>query len=84
LLDGRLTSKEPPGRPTIAQHRGQAATRNHRRRGIDTPLTGRRIGPDQNSNLALEHDITADWLVRLQYNHSEPAISFPGSAVGNY
>ncbi|MBY8824220.1 TonB-dependent receptor [Sphingomonas colocasiae] len=50
---------------------------------LDTPLTNRRIGPDQ-FNLAVDHDITTDWSVRLQYNHSGSRNAFPGSAAGNF
>ncbi|WP_336964610.1 TonB-dependent receptor [Sphingobium aquiterrae] len=50
---------------------------------LDTPLSGRRIGPDQ-LNMAIEHDLTTDWLVRLQYNHSGSRNKFPTATVGSY
>lgn len=80
VLDGRLTPKTR----WSANYSHTEGKRDATHDGtLDTPLTGRRIGPDQ-FNLALEHDITANWLVRLQYNHSGTRNKFPGSAVGNY
>lgn len=50
---------------------------------LDTPLSGRRIGPDQ-FNLMLEHDLATDWTVSAQYNHSGSRNAFPNSPIGNY
>lgn len=50
---------------------------------LDTPLSGRRIGPDQ-FNMLVEHDILANWLVRLQYNRSGARNKFPGATIGSY
>lgn len=50
---------------------------------LDTPLSNRRIGPNQ-FNFALEHDITPDWSARLQYNHSGSRDAFPGTPAGAF
>lgn len=50
---------------------------------VDTPLTGRRISPEQ-FNAYLEHDITPDWLVRVQLAYTGARNKFPGSPIGNF
>lgn len=50
---------------------------------VDTPLTGRRIGPEQ-FNAYLEHDITPDWLVRTQLAYTGGRNKFPGAPIGNF
>jgi iron complex outermembrane receptor protein len=50
---------------------------------LDTPLSNRRIGPNQ-FNFAIEHDITPDWSARLQYNHSGSRDAFPGTPAGKF
>ncbi|WP_332769543.1 TonB-dependent receptor [Phenylobacterium sp.] len=50
---------------------------------LDTPLTGRRISPEQ-FNAYLEHDITPDWLVRVQMAYTGSRNKFPGSPVGAF
>ena len=58
--------------------------RDSNRDGIlDTPLSNRRIGPDQ-LNLAVDQDVTQNWSLRAQFNHSGPRNAFPGAAVGNF
>lgn len=50
---------------------------------IETPLTGRRISPEL-LNGFIEHDITADWLARVQFAYTGDRNKFPGSPVGNF
>ena len=50
---------------------------------LDTPLSNRRIGPDQ-LNAAIDYDVTDDWSVRLQYNHSGSRNAFPTAPIGNF
>jgi iron complex outermembrane receptor protein len=50
---------------------------------VDTPLSGRRIGPEQ-YNAWLEHDLTADWSARVQINHTGSRNKFPDASINNY
>lgn len=50
---------------------------------VDTPLTGRRISPEQ-FNAYLEHDITPDWLVRVQLAYTGARNKFPSAAIGDF
>ncbi|MGH6781072.1 MAG: TonB-dependent receptor, partial [Sphingomonadaceae bacterium] len=50
---------------------------------VETPLTGRRISPEL-LNGFIEHDITDNWMARLQFAYSGDRNKFPGSPVGNF
>ncbi len=50
---------------------------------VDTPLSGRRIGPEQ-YNAWLEQELTADWTARLQMNRTGSRNKFPNARINDY
>jgi iron complex outermembrane receptor protein len=50
---------------------------------VDTPLTGRRIGPET-LNGFIEHDFTDSWNARVQFAYTGDRDKFPGAPVGNF
>lgn len=50
---------------------------------VDTPLTGRRIGPEQ-YNAWLEQEFTADWMGRVQVNRTGSRNKFPNAKINDF
>lgn len=79
-LNGRIGEKT---RWSAIYSHNQGKRDSNRDGTLDTPLSNRRIGPDQ-LNVAVDYDVTENWSLRMQYNHSGSRNAFPNAAVGNF